>query len=162
MFTQADAREYARLVRELDDRSLSRARRLLFGAGRPGCGCAANARHDRVEGEACASEARGGCRAPPGARVAATADEWRPPRVEAVRAARRCGDGLEFLVREQGALDDEWWAEARLNEYERAARARWGYGRRAADGRDAAGAGGAGAAELQRVVATHTWHQACV
>jgi hypothetical protein len=50
--------------------------------------------------------------------------------VEAVRAARRCGDGLEFLVREQGALDDEWWTEARLDE--RLARARGAEGARLA------------------------------
>eukprot|EP00964_Phaeocystis_antarctica_P004939 scaffold2688_cov34-Phaeocystis_antarctica.AAC.1 len=36
-----------------------------------------------------------------------------PP--EAVRAARRGGEGCEFLVREQGALVDTWWAEALLS-----------------------------------------------
>eukprot|EP00964_Phaeocystis_antarctica_P157407 scaffold127582_cov36-Phaeocystis_antarctica.AAC.1 len=36
-----------------------------------------------------------------------------PP--EAVRAARRGAEGCEFLVREQGALVDTWWAEALLS-----------------------------------------------
>ena len=114
MFTRADAREYARLVRELDGRSLSRARRPLFGAG-PGVDAPqtpatiewrARRAHQRPEVDAELRLAR----------------EWLRLRtsgalpVEAVRAARRCGDGLEFLVREQGALGDECWAEARLNE----------------------------------------------
>ena len=114
VFTPADAREYARLVRELDGRSLSRARRPLFGAG-PGV--------DAPQTPATIEWRTRRARQRPGVDAELRlAREWLRRRasgalpVEAVRAARRCGDGLEFLVREQGALGDGWWAEARLNE----------------------------------------------
>ena len=109
VFTPADAREYTRLVRELDGRSLSRARRPLFGAG-PGV--------DAPQTPATIEWRTRRARQRPGVDAELRlAREWLRRRtsgalpVGAVRAARRCGDGLEFLVREQGALGDEWWAE---------------------------------------------------
>ena len=111
-FTAADGREYVRLLRELDGRSRVTPRQDEPGAGTAQGLLAATAgwRAERARGQpGVDSELR-------------MARAWRareqagdlPP--EAVRAARRSGEGREFLVREQGALADAWWAEALLNE----------------------------------------------
>ena len=108
-FTPADAREYERLLRELDGRSLLRGGEAMLGACPPlPATIAWRERRARQRPEV-DDELR-------------LAREWLRLRasgdlpVEAVRAARRGSRGLEFLVREQGALDDEWWTESRLGE----------------------------------------------
>ena len=106
-FTQADEREYVRLVRELDGRSRWR------GAGAlPALSLTATAEwrakraRDQPEMDGELRMARAWLEREQGGGL--------PP--EAVRAARRGSGGLEFLVREQGALVDAWWAEAMLSE----------------------------------------------
>ena len=108
-FTQADGREYERLLRELDGRSWwqlsgdARAAPCLMTATAEWR--AARAR-DRPEVDCELRMAR--------AWLERKLAGGLPP--EAVRAARRGGEGREFLVREQGALVDTWWAEALLSE----------------------------------------------
>ena len=105
-FTQADEREYVRLVRELDGRSRWRGADAL-----PALSLMATAEwkakraRDRPEVDGELRMAR--------AWLERERSGGLPP--EAVRAARRGGGGLEFLVREQGALVDVWWAEALLS-----------------------------------------------
>ena len=101
-FTQADGREYERLLRELDGRSWWQ----LTGVARAApCLMAATAEwragraRDRPEVDGELRMAR--------AWLERKLAGGLPP--EAVRAARRDGEGREFLVREQGALVDTWW-----------------------------------------------------
>ena len=104
MFTQADAREYARLVRELDGRSSSRARRPLFVADPS---LAAPQTPATVEWRAKRARQR-----PEVDAELRLAREWLRLRadgalpVEAVRAARRCGDGQTTGDEDDGGSED--------------------------------------------------------